>query len=139
MEAKTTTAQPVLTLHEEDQDNAVPQAGCGILGRYPVLSVLLFALAGVAVGVGLTFWEPEDPEDKTKCIKWLGLIGDMFIRALKAVVLPLVFVNVILSMVDMMSVGRASAVGGKSIGLVSSRKNTLVQGTSPLNLSVALS
>lgn len=93
------------------------QPGCGILGRYPVLSVLLFAGTGLALGIGLSTWEPEDPTDKETTVKWVGLIGDMFIRALKAVVLPLVFVNVILSMVEMMSVGRASVVGGKTVGL----------------------
>ena len=41
----------------------------------------------------------------------------MFIRALKAIVLPLVFVNVIISVVDMMSLGRASSVGWKTLGL----------------------
>lgn len=39
----------------------------------------------------------------------------MFIRALKAIVLPLVFVNVLISVVDMMSLGRASSVGWVSI------------------------
>ena len=101
---------------EEVEDAAAPSTGvCGILGRYPVVSVLLFAATGVAVGIGLSFWEPDNDEDKDTAIKWLGLIGDMFIRSLKAVVLPLVFVNVILSVVDMMSVGRASAVGAKTI------------------------
>lgn len=111
--------QPHVIVEDEAEEGGAhkPSTGCGILGRYPVLSVLAFALAGVAVGVGLSTWEPEDPEDKDVAVKWLGLIGDMFIRALKAVVLPLVFVNVILSMVDMMSVGRASAVGGKTIGM----------------------
>lgn len=41
----------------------------------------------------------------------------MFIRALRAIVLPLVFVNVIISVVDMISLGRASAVGWKTIAL----------------------
>lgn len=41
----------------------------------------------------------------------------MFIRALKAIVLPLVFVNVLISVVDMMSLGRASSVGWKTLGL----------------------
>lgn len=104
---------------EEDVDpnhageSHAPATGCGILAKYPVLSVLMFAACGVGVGIGLSTWEPEDPEDKDTTVKWLGLIGDMFIRALKAIVLPLVFVNVILSIVDMMAVGRASAVGGK--------------------------
>lgn len=110
---------PPVVVHDESEEGGAqtPSTGCGILGRYPVSSVLAFALAGVAVGIGLSTWDPEDPEDKETTVKWLGLIGDMFIRALKAVVLPLVFVNVILSMVDMMNVGRASAVGGKTIGM----------------------
>jgi len=45
------------------------------------------------------------------------LIGDLFIRCLKAVVLPLVFCNVAVSIVDMMMQGRASSVGWKTIGL----------------------
>eukprot|EP00538_Stauroneis_constricta_P000807 CAMPEP_0119572294 /NCGR_PEP_ID=MMETSP1352-20130426/44547_1 /TAXON_ID=265584 /ORGANISM="Stauroneis constricta, Strain CCMP1120" /LENGTH=540 /DNA_ID=CAMNT_0007621979 /DNA_START=208 /DNA_END=1830 /DNA_ORIENTATION=+ len=95
----------------------MPPTGCGILGRYPVLSVLIFASAGIGLGVGLSYWEPDDPEDKDIALKWLGLIGDMFIRALKAIVLPLVFINVVISVVDMMSLGRASAIGWKTIGL----------------------
>jgi Na+/H+-dicarboxylate symporter len=89
--------------------------GCGILGKYPVLSVLIFAATGLLVGIGMSTWKPEDSSDKDVAVKWIGLIGDMFIRALKAIVLPLVFGNVILSMIEMMSVGRASAVGGKTV------------------------
>eukprot|EP00980_Cylindrotheca_fusiformis_P009004 scaffold1931_cov77-Cylindrotheca_fusiformis.AAC.1 len=101
----------------DQQETHVPRAGCGILGRYPVISVLIFAVVGVGIGVGLSAWDPSDPTDKEVAVKWIGLIGDMFIRVLKAVVLPLVFVNVILSIVEMMAVGRASTVGGKTIGM----------------------
>jgi Sodium:dicarboxylate symporter family len=45
----------------------------------------------------------------------IGLVGDMFIRSLKCVVLPLVFVNVITSVVDMMTVGKAGSIGWKTI------------------------
>lgn len=48
-------------------------------------------------------------------LQWLGLIGDMFIRSLRCVVLPLAFINVIISVVDMMTVGRAGTVGGRTI------------------------
>lgn len=41
----------------------------------------------------------------------------MFIRALKCIVLPLVFVNVITSVVDMMTVGKAGSIGWKTIAL----------------------
>ena len=91
--------------------------GCGVLGRNPVLSVLGFALVGIGIGVGLSYWEPDDMDTKDKLLKWIGLLGDLFIRSLKCVVLPLVFVNVILSVNDMMSLGKASAVGYKTIAL----------------------
>ena len=64
--------------------------GCGILGRYPVLSVMGFAAIGIGIGVGLSYWEPDDMDAKDKTLKWIGLVGDLFIRSLKCVVLPLV-------------------------------------------------
>lgn len=109
--------QQKTSAEEEVTSPSASMPGCGILGRYPVLSVLVFAAAGLGLGLGLSFWNPEDSETKKVVIQWVGLIGDLFIRALKAVVLPLVFVNVVLSMIDMMSVGRASSVGGITIGL----------------------
>ena len=90
--------------------------GCGILGRNPLIAVLCFASTGIGLGVGLSYWEPDDPETKKNVLLWLGLVGDMFIRSLKAVVLPMVFVSVILSIVDMMDMGKASAIGYKTIG-----------------------
>lgn len=90
--------------------------GCGILARYPVLSILGFAAIGIGLGMGLSFWEPSDPDTKDTALDWIGLVGDLFIRALKAVILPLVFVNVTLAVVEMMAVGRAGSVGGKTIG-----------------------
>lgn len=80
---------------------AKPDMGCGILGRYPIISVTSFAAIGVAIGVGLSYWEPDDDDQKDTVLKWIGLVGDLFIRCLKAVVLPLVFCNVAVSIVDM--------------------------------------
>ena len=81
---------------------------------YPVLVVLLFAIVGIALGIGLSAWDSEGT-DKQYTLQWIGLIGDLFIRSLKAIVLPLVFVSVVLSVVDMMTIGRASSVGWKTI------------------------
>ena len=71
----------------EDEDSPV---GCGVLGKYPVLAVMGFAAIGIGIGVGLSFWEPDDMETKDKVLQWVGLVGDLFIRSLKCVVLPLV-------------------------------------------------
>ena len=114
---KETQRKKTVTETIEEEFEQDPPSGCGILSRYPVLSVLFFAVIGIGVGVGLSYWEPDDPETKKKTLKWIGLIGDLFIRSLKCVVLPLVFINVVISVVDMMTVGKAGSVGWKSIAL----------------------
>jgi hypothetical protein len=66
-----------------EEEEADPLAGCGILGRYPIISVISFAVVGISIGIGLSSWDPDDDDDtKDVVIKWLGLVGDLFIRAL---------------------------------------------------------
>jgi len=100
--------------HPEEDKGSI---GCGPMKKYPLLSIISFALVGVGIGLALSFWEPDDEDTKFKVVKWVGLVGDLFIRALKCVILPLVFINVIISVVDMMSVGRAGTIGIKTIGM----------------------
>jgi Na+/H+-dicarboxylate symporter len=102
--------------NEDDEIEVEPPTQCGPMARYPLLSVIAFAAVGVGLGVGLSFWE-DDGDSKAKVIKWLGLVGDLFIRALKCVVLPLVFINVVISVADMMAIGRAGSIGWKTIAL----------------------
>jgi Na+/H+-dicarboxylate symporter len=109
-----------LTNAVEEEEAKETQNGCGVcngcggfcgwIDRNRVIGILIFAFIGGAIGIGLSFWEPEDAEAKEMTIQWLGLVGDMFIRALKCFVLPLVFVNVVVSIVDMSSVGKAGSV-----------------------------
>lgn len=54
--------------------------GCGALGRHPILSVVGFAAMGVGLGVGLSYWDTDDEEMKSNILKWIGLVGDLFIR-----------------------------------------------------------
>jgi Na+/H+-dicarboxylate symporter len=102
-----------------NEGTASPQTGCGVLGRYPVISIVIFAAIGLATGIGLSFWDPEDESGQTNkkaLLQWIGLIGDLFIRSLTCIVLPMVFVTVSLSMVDMVNAGKASTIGYKTIG-----------------------
>lgn len=112
----------VISYQDEPQDQVEengappePPTDCGLLSRYPVGSVLGFAVVGICAGVGLSVWDGGE-DTKAAVLQWVGLIGDLFLRALQAVVLPLVFVNVILAIVDMMSQGQAGVVGGKMVG-----------------------
>lgn len=86
------------------------------LVKYPVVVVLLGAIIGIAIGAGLSQWDTEST-DKDVTLKWIGLIGDLYLRSLKAIVLPLIFVSVVLAVMEMMTVGRASSVGWKTVVL----------------------
>jgi len=90
---------------------------CAFTQKHQIGTILLFAILGVGLGVGLSFWEPDNSDAKKMTLQWIGLIGDLFLRALKCFVLPLVFVNVIIAVVDMMMIGKASSIGWTVIGL----------------------
>lgn len=103
----------------DDEENEAPSAslGCGVMARYPVTSIVTCAILGIVTGYGLSVWVPESKETKDDVVRWIGLIGDMFLRGLKCVVLPLVFVNVSLATADMLGLGKARKVGTSTIGL----------------------
>jgi hypothetical protein len=61
---------------------------CAFAERHSVSTILLFAAIGICVGVGISYWEPTNSDTKTVVIQWIGLIGDLFLRALKCTVLP---------------------------------------------------
>lgn len=44
------------TLDEENTQ----RRGCGIIGRYPIISILFLAACGIGLGIGLSYWQPED-------------------------------------------------------------------------------
>lgn len=78
----------------------------------PVLIVIGCAVIGLIVGISLS-----DGRGSEELVSWINLPGELFIRSLKAIVLPLVFVNIILSVVDMIRAGKANTVGVLTIGL----------------------
>lgn len=53
-EHKTESKPVISTAEDEEEENEIPKQGCGTLGRHPVMSVLLFAIVGICVGVGLS-------------------------------------------------------------------------------------
>jgi len=104
--------------NDEQAAEPTTKGGCCVFfNNYPITAILVFVVVGVGLGVGLSYWEPDDVEDKNILIQWIGLVGDLFIRALKCFVLPLVFVNIIIAVVDMMSVGKATSIGWTVIAL----------------------
>lgn len=113
---------PKESAKEDEKDESTPEpmtkgGCCGFLHIYPITAILVFVVVGIGLGVGLAYWEPDDAETKKILIQWIGLAGDLFIRALKCFVLPLVFVNIIIAIVDMMSIGKATSIGWTVIAL----------------------
>ena len=93
-----------------DADDASPKkkkscctSFCGVMDDHFVTFILASAAIGIGLGIGLSLWNPEDYADKATAILWIGLLGDLFIRALKCIVLPLVFVSIAVSVMDMVS------------------------------------
>lgn len=74
--------------------------------------VIVGALLGVAFGIILQQAKANDT-----VISWIALPGDLFIRALKCLVAPLVFCSLITGMADMLKVGKASSIGWRAAAL----------------------
>jgi hypothetical protein len=82
-----------LDLEEAEDEPTQQKCGgccgfCAFVDRYRVFTIVAFAAIGLCVGVGLSYWDPTDSESKKVAIQWIGLIGDLFLRALKCAVLP---------------------------------------------------
>ena len=109
--------------YANENDNDInKRKGCGskfchLMDTWPITFVLIAAAIGIGVGVGLSTWNPTDTTQKDTAILWIGLLGELFIRALKCIVLPLVFVSIAISFMGMLSLGKAGKIVGLTIGL----------------------
>ena len=107
--------------HLDDQE-AEPPKGCfgkfnRFYGNNQLGFIIVCAILGILLGVGLTYWNPEDTTSKETALLWIGLLGDLFLRALKCVILPLIFASITISVMDMLALGKAGSVVGHTIGL----------------------
>lgn len=108
---------------EEDGGIASPEkkscctSFCGFMDDHFLAFVIGSAAIGMGIGIGLSFWNPQNYADKATAILWIGLLGDLFIRALKCIVLPLIFLSIAISVMDMLALGQAGSVSGITIGL----------------------
>jgi Na+/H+-dicarboxylate symporter len=106
-----------MAVAKTDTEAPKSKGACGFFTNYPMAAIFVFMVLGISLGVGLSYWVPEDPTDKAVAIQWIGLVGDLYIRAIKCFVLPLVFVNIIIAVADMLTIGKASSIGWTVIGL----------------------
>eukprot|EP00122_Pirum_gemmata_P012326 Pgem_evm1s11449 len=74
--------------------------------------VFLGVIVGLGLGVGLSYANVSD-----EVVSWLALPGDLFLRALKCIVVLMIFCSMMLAVIDMVKAGKAVTIGWKTIGL----------------------
>lgn len=67
-------------------------------------------LAGAVLGI-IIGWAIQTGNPSADLVSWIAKPGDLFIRAVKCLVTPLVFCSVIVGMGDMLAIGKASSIG----------------------------
>ena len=75
-------------------------------------AVILGAIIGILLGIFL----PRGDE-MSVAADWISLPGELFIRALKSLVVPMVFASLSVGMADILSVGKASKIGWKTLAM----------------------
>jgi len=72
--------------------------------------VIVCAILGIGCGIAMADGRASD-----ELISWVGLPGVLFLRALRCLVLPLIFVNIVIAVIDMLAIGNAKKIGGATV------------------------
>ncbi|DAZ98947.1 TPA: hypothetical protein N0F65_001386 [Lagenidium giganteum] len=75
-----------------------------------VWKVVLAAVVGAGVGVLMAQYNVS-----ADVAKWVTLPGDLFINALKCLIVPMVFCSIVTSIGELISAGKAAAIGGRTV------------------------
>lgn len=98
-----------LSMYKQSQPNVgttpLNQSPPFITTRNGLSWILAASLAGLCIGISMYYLNV--PPSATK---WIKLPGTLYTRATQCIVMPLVFVNLIVSVSDMVLLGRAKAV-----------------------------
>lgn len=73
-------------------------------------------LAGVVLGIVIGYCVNQT-EPSSELTSWLGILGTLFINAVKCLVGPLVFCSLVVGMADMLAVGKAGKFGSRALGM----------------------
>lgn len=74
--------------------------------------IIAGAALGILIGVLIQRAKPS-----AELVSWIGIPGDLFIRALRCIIPPLVFCTIVAGMGDMYVVGKAGAIGWRAFFL----------------------
>eukprot|EP00924_Labyrinthula_sp_SR-Ha-C_P007947 maker-scaffold_41-snap-gene-1.34-mRNA-1 protein AED:0.00 eAED:0.00 QI:135/1/1/1/1/1/2/155/523 len=92
-------------VHPEENENIPKKMSL----RTQIIATLV--ILGCAIAGGITGILLSNFEASAVLVSWIALPGELFIRTLSVVVLPMVFVNIILAVIQMLEAGKAGSVG----------------------------
>eukprot|EP00924_Labyrinthula_sp_SR-Ha-C_P010677 maker-scaffold_49-snap-gene-1.88-mRNA-1 protein AED:0.04 eAED:0.04 QI:0/0/0/0.66/1/1/3/0/520 len=98
-----------LTNTIENEKNETPHLS---IRKQILATAIIITSAALGIGTGVILSNIEAHPD---VVSWVGLPGNLFIRSLTCTVLPMIFVNIILAVVQMMEAGKAGVVGKYTI------------------------
>lgn len=99
-----------LSMTSSEAEVADSKSGCKKFWMDQTVWILIAAIVGVGLGIAMS-----DGRASKEVVSWVDLPGQLFLRALKCLVLPLVFVNILIAVVDMMNVGKAVVIGTRTV------------------------
>jgi Na+/H+-dicarboxylate symporter len=96
------------TTHIQDEEMELKQSRCK-KHFFGIPGILAGALIGIILGCAIQTTSPSE-----QVVSWIGIPGELFIRAIKCLVTPLVFCSLIVGMADMLAVGKAGKIGWRT-------------------------
>ncbi|OQR83291.1 dicarboxylate/amino acid:cation (Na or H) symporter (DAACS) family protein, partial [Achlya hypogyna] len=100
-------------MEEEDKSTPLhPTYARKTAGLNSSLAILLSALLGVGVGVGLGKLRPS-----ADTLHWIALPGELFVRALKCLIVPLVLCSMTVSIAEVIELKRTSLLTLRTAGI----------------------
>jgi Na+/H+-dicarboxylate symporter len=107
--ANKTSSSP-LTIETPNPNAGKNESMCKKILTNDTFWVILCAGLGIGCGIAMADGRASD-----EVISWVGLPGVLFLRALRCLVLPLIFVNIVIAVIDMLAIGNARKIGGATV------------------------
>eukprot|EP00397_Hematodinium_sp_SG-2012_P008450 GEMP01008510.1.p1 GENE.GEMP01008510.1~~GEMP01008510.1.p1 ORF type:complete len:556 (+),score=103.70 GEMP01008510.1:133-1800(+) len=114
------------TRYEADIEEVVAPASSSSsrwqrISKEPGTWIIILALLGFVVGLLVALYVPvntaAENESKRIAMSWVQVPGKLYLNALQLVVLPLIFVNILLSVIEMMKAGDVISVAWKTVAI----------------------
>lgn len=76
-----------------------------------IIAIVVGAILGIILNLTV------DDTHRGEVTKWISFPGALFIRALKCLVIPMVFCNMVVGVAELSGLGQTGAIGGRTFAL----------------------